>query len=48
MSEREARLVYQLLSTETSPARNQISSDREASSERVVETLVGIAERERA
>lgn len=41
MAESEARFVYQELSTEASPDRNQISSDREWSSWREVRRLVG-------
>ena len=41
MADRLARFVYQLVSTLESPARNQISSDRRASSAREVGRLLG-------
>lgn len=48
MADRLARFVYQLVSTLVSPARNQISSDRRASSARDVGMLPGWAMTARA
>lgn len=43
MSDKLARFVYQLVSTLVSPARNQISSDRRASSARETGMLLALA-----
>jgi hypothetical protein len=43
MVDSDARFVYQLLSTEVSPARNQISSERDESSEMETGMLEGMA-----
>ena len=43
MVDNDARFVYQLVSTDVSPDKNQISSERDASSWRDVERLLGSA-----
>lgn len=48
MALKEARLVYQDVSTETSPARKRISSERAASSRNEEGMLGGRARRARA
>ncbi len=48
MADSDARFVYQLASTDVSPDKNHISSERDASSWRDIETLLGSAIKARA